>query len=235
MHTKTHPAHVKHIDTVGPFAVWLVDGEYIRKELNENFVKFDHHAHFSFIPTHELWIDQETNFQEHALFTNHFLAERALLDSGVTESQAHEAANTLEHYARLKTFAAEFAQFKRDKKALLARIKKMPLPEYSNEAVTTWIIDGKLVRDFFLIEYAEGGHDRVYTFVPPGEIWIEEVLSETERKFIVLHELHERYLMGEGKNYPHAHHGATIVEDHYRDHPDELDTRIREELAKQGV
>lgn len=232
MHTKTHPAHVKHIDTVGPFAIWLVDGEYVRKELNENFVKFDHHAHFPFIPAHELWIDQETNFIEHPLFVHHFLAERALLDSGVSEGRAHEAANTLEQYARLKAFASEFAQFKRDKKALLARIKKTALPEYSNNAVRVWIIDGKLVRDFFLIEYAEGGHDRVYTFIPPGEIWVEEVLSETERKFIILHELHERLLMGEGKKYPEAHHGATIIEDHYRDHPAELEDRIREELAK---
>ncbi len=38
--------------------------------------------------------------------------------------------------------------------------------------------------------------------------------------------------MGEGKDYAHAHRGATEVEDYYRDHPADAPRRIDEELIK---
>lgn len=235
MQGKKHPAHIKHIDTIGHFAVWLVDGGYIRKELNENFVKFDHHEHFSFIPQNELWIDMETDPAERQVFIGHFLAEESLIRSGVSKESAHDTANILEEHEREKIFQKDFASLKNDREALLARVKLTLLSEYSNEFVRVWLIDGKLVRDFFFIEYAEGGHDRVYTFIPAGEVWVEEVLSFTERPFIILHELHERILMSmeHGKKYPEAHQGATIVEDYYRNHPDETEERILKELAAQ--
>ncbi|MEK7538724.1 MAG: hypothetical protein AAB552_02690 [Patescibacteria group bacterium] len=41
--------------------------------------------------------------------------------------------------------------------------------------------------------------------------------------------------MGTGKAYREAHHGATIVEDRYRDDPKNLEERIQEELEKNSV
>jgi hypothetical protein len=93
-------------------------------------------------------------------------------------------------------------------------------------------VNGKAVRDYCDVEYAEGGHGLVYSYIPKNEIWIENSLSTRETQFIVLHELHERNLMSKGKDYHHAHLGATIVEDYYRDHPDEIDQRIKEEIKK---
>ena len=96
-----------------------------------------------------------------------------------------------------------------------------------------WLVDGNLVRSFFLLDYCEGGHDLVYPFIPKNEIWIEEAISPQERKFIILHELHERHLMDQGKSYKNAHIGATEVEDYYRENPKEdLEAKIKEEMQK---
>ena len=78
-----------------------------------------------------------------------------------------------------------------------------------------------------------GGKDRFYQFVQENEIWLEEALAPEEVPFILVHELHERAEMGKGKDYPHAHMGATEVEDYYRNHHAELPERIREEMEKQ--
>src|SRR5581483_4909933 len=107
-------------------------------------------------------------------------------------------------------------------KKMLERIRRTQYRKFKGP-VEVWRVDGQLVRDLFSTDYGEGGHDRVYPFIPKNEIWIEETLPAQEMHFILLHELHERYLMGEGKDYRHAHAGATQIEDRYRDHPKGLD------------
>jgi len=36
--------------------------------------------------------------------------------------------------------------------------------------VSVWIIDGRLVRSVFDVDFTEGGHDYVYEFVPQNEV-----------------------------------------------------------------
>ncbi len=111
-------------------------------------------------------------------------------------------------------------------------LKKKRLEEYSG-VVTVWLVDGPLVRSVYFLGYAEGGHDIVYPWIPRNEIWLEESLKFEERAFIVLHELHERYLMlSEKMSYPDAHRGATIIEDRYRENRKGLEERIREEIKR---
>lgn len=229
---QTKPPYIKKIDTVGKYAVWLVDGEHIRKEMNENFVAYDAHDHFDFIPKHEFWIDVQTDPADRPFFIDHLIIERGFIDAGYSYKKANEKADLYERKERQKAIAmSNLAKLKSDRKKLIEHIHKEQVKEYS-DAVNVWLVDGFLVRDFLLVEYAEGGHDLVYPFIPAREIWIEHVLTPTEQQFIILHELHERYLMSLGKPYPHAHIGATIIEDHFRDYPDGLEDRIREELAK---
>lgn len=228
-------AYIKKVGIFDPYTVWLVDGEYIRKEMDENFVEFEHNIHLSFIPKNELWIDHETHFRERRFFINNALHERALIDEGVPEKDAHEKANRHELRERIHDLPESLHALRNKHEELVRHIHKDLLQEWSTDTIKIWLVNGTLVRDFFLIEYASGGHDRVYPFIPEGEVWIEDVLSEQERKFIILHELHERFLMGGGKKYHEAHHGATIVEDRYRDAPNELEVRIREELEKNSI
>lgn len=228
-------AYIKKIGVFEPYTVWLVDGEYIRKEMDENFVEFEHHIHLPFIPKNELWIDHETHSRERRFFIENALTERALVDAGIPEKEAHAKANHRELRERIHDLPESLRMLRNKHAELVKHIHKDLLQEWSTDVLKIWIVNGTLVRDFFLIEYASGGHDRVYPFIPEGEIWIEDVLSEQERKFIILHELHERFLMGVGKKYPEAHQGATIIEDRYRDNPHELTLRIREELEKDST
>lgn len=230
---KAPNVHKKKVGEHEGLEVWLVDGERVRKEIDENFVEYDHHARFHFIPSNEIWIDGETNEDERKYFLDNISWERKYLAEGITLGEAIEKADALETRERHESQRVKniLASHHARKKAL-EKIRKEKLGKYSTDSVAIWLVDGEVVRDVYLVEYAEGGHDLVYSFVPRGEIWIEEILHPDERKFIILHELHERFLMAGGKDYPHAHKGATIVEDHYRENPEGLEERIREEMER---
>ncbi len=222
--------YIKQIDTIGKNSIWLVDGGYIRKNINEDFVGFDHHGRFSFIPLHEFWIDKETNPEEHQFFIDHLLVEQRLMSAGVSYQEAYERANRAEKRERQRTELSKELK-KLPPEEQIQKIHKNLLQKYSSK-VYVWIVDGMTVRNLYLPEYTEGGHDIVYPFIPDHEIWIDEVISEQEQKFIILHELHERYLMAQGKKYLEAHKDATIVEDYCRDHPDGIEEKIKEEMGK---
>lgn len=227
-----HPVHIKKIGIVNAVSVWLVDGERVRRDLNENFVQSGSHSAFPFIPINEFWIDVNTDFREHRFFMDRFFAQQTLLDAGTHPRKAEAIAATLEKRERENALSDKLLKLKNNRKELIERIHKTHFTPYSCDRLAIWIVDGKLIRDLVFLEYDAGGHDRVYPWIPKNEIWIEAAISEHERPFILLHELHERFLMGEGKKYPEAHQGATIIEDRYRDHPRELENRIREELNK---
>lgn len=93
-----------------------------------------------------------------------------------------------------------------------------------------WIVDGRLVRSVFDVDFTEGGHDHVYEFVPENEVWIDNDVDEAERPFVLLHELHERNLMEKGWDYDRAHEDSSKLEYHCRQHPEELHNA----LAKEG-
>ncbi len=224
--------HIKKIGIIDGITAWIVNGGRIRKELNENFVQSGSHSRFAFIPTDEFWIDADTDFREHRFFLDRFFAEQTLMKSGTQPKKAEKIAATLEQHDREEALSGEVLKLKDKQKALVEKIHKKHFTPYSSDRLKIWIVDGKLVRDLVFLEYDAGGHDRVYPWVPENEIWIEEALPEKERPFILLHELHERFLMGLGKKYPEAHMGATIIEDRLRNAPEGLDARIREELEK---
>lgn len=225
--------YIKNIGEHGGLSVWLVDGERVRKDIDENFVQYDHHARFRFIPANEIWIDQETNADERKYFLENISRERKFMAQGMTLEEAVEKADALEkHERREDARVKNILHAHHARKKALEKIRKEKLPEYSSDTVSVYLVYGEFVRDFYLVEYAEGGHDLVYSFIPKGEVWIEEILHPSEQKFIVLHELHERFLMSQGKDYPHAHKGATIIEDHFRENPEGLEARIQEELEK---
>ena len=225
--------YVKKVNNVGDCAVWLVDGALIRKEINENFVKCADNNQFDFIPKNEFWIDEDLDQKEYRYFIDRFIYEKGLLDSGENYAKADKKADEFERNERQNS--AEVLQIyesKHSKKDLLEKIKIKTIEKYSDK-IKIWLVDGNLVRSFFLLDYCEGGHDLVYPFIPKKEIWIEEALSPEERKFIILHELHERYLMSRGKSYKNAHIGATEVEDYYRENPrEDLEARIKEEMGR---
>lgn len=224
--------YIKKISSISNFEVWLVDGKHIREHLDMEFTNFGHHYRFNFIPENELWIDQEKVPGEEEFYINHLLAEHRLMAQGVPYKDALRKAGIAEKKQRSKAiFSGKTLPPNCKKEDYIPWIHKKLLKEYSRQ-MNTWIVDGELVRGIFFIDFTEGGHDKVYDFIPLGEVWIDDDLAETEIKFVVLHELHERALMMQGLKYPEAHKRASQAEYYCRQHPEETKNKIQEELDR---
>ncbi|MHB8660422.1 MAG: hypothetical protein ACYC75_00565 [Minisyncoccota bacterium] len=224
--------YLKKLDERDGYTAWLVNGAAVRREIDENFVEYDYHGHFRFIPEREFWIDDEMPEKEYDLYLKRLLKEVSFLKKGVSVAEAVRSADSFEETLRQNGKRVQKFLTSQNQEVLRRTLKKKKLEEYSS-VVSVWLVDGSLVRSVYMLGYTEGGHDIVYPWIPKNEIWLEESLKPEERAFIVLHELHERYLMlAERMSYPDAHHGATIVEDHYRENRKGLEERIREEIKK---
>lgn len=219
----------------GAITIWIVDGEYIRDHIDEEFTNFGQHYGFSFIPANEFWLDRQGVRGEEPYFVRHLAVEHDLMARGVDYDHALEQGDAAELEERGRSPKA------REGRALLESGQKDELLRKVHKelwkdgpAVRIWIVDGELVRDLFFIDFTEGGHDKVYAFVPAGEVWIDDDLVEAERPFVLLHELHERNLMKRGMSYSAAHRESSRLELSYRRHPQGLNERIALELKDEG-
>jgi hypothetical protein len=181
------------------FKVYVVDGEFIRTEKDIDFTNFGQHYRHSYIPKDELWVD-ETNPQgedEYKYYVQHMIVEHSLMADGMPYNKASDLANKVEAELR-----------KRDidnrpiKKKLMGKIGKTKI----------WLVEGEQVRDKLDVEFTEGGHDKVYRYIPKHEVWIDDSVLPKERPEIVLHEVYERNKMSKGENYEDAHAEASKVE-----------------------
>jgi len=216
------------------FEVWIVNGQYIRENLDEEFTNFGQHFEFRFIPPGQFWLDKENAPGEERFFIAHLLVENRLMARGVAYDSALDEADKMEKAERLKTPAAREGNAllaAREIPKFLARVHKRLLEEWG-AGVKVWIVDGELVRDVLFIDFTEGGHDKVYDFVPAKEVWIDDDVRPEERRFILLHEVHERRLMSGGWAYGRAHKDSSRLESHYRRHPAGLDAALQAELSK---
>jgi hypothetical protein len=226
--------YIQSIEEIQSIKVWVVNGQYVREHLDEEFTNFGQHYRFPFIPINEFWLDQQHAPGEEQFFINHLLIEHSLMRNGMDYDQAIDKADDAEQAERAKTalFQQGEALLKSSQNSLLIdKIHKEFLSEFGS-AVKVWVVDGELVRDLFYIDFTEGGHDKVYKFVPAGEIWIDDDVMPEERRFILLHEMHERYLMAQGWNYNKAHKDSSRIEFKCRLHPQELDAALQEEIRK---
>jgi hypothetical protein len=219
---------------VDGFNVWIVDGCYVREKLDEEFTNFGQHYEFSIIPAAEFWLDKENSPGEQKFFIDHLLIEYRLMAGGMDYDRALDEADKAEKAERLATPAgrdasALLAGHRREE--LVARVHKQAL-DAGHGGIKVWVVDGELVRDVLFIDFTEGGHDWVYDFVPAGEVWIDDDVRPEERRFILLHELHERALMASGWAYGRAHADSSRIESHYRRHPRGLDAALRVEVEK---
>ncbi len=224
--------YIKKIETVADFDVWFVDGQYVREKIDEEFTNFGQHYRFRFIPAHEFWIDQERTPGEENFFIDHLLLENRLMAEGMGYDQALERADRAELKERHKVDRiAKGLKPGLPRPEILAKVHKQLLKDFSRN-LKVWVADGQVVRDVYFIDYTEGGHDKVYEFIPDREVWLDDDLELKERKFVLLHEVHERALMSQGMKYYPAHRSASHIEYYCRHHPAELDSKLSEELAK---
>jgi len=80
-----------------------------------------------------------------------------------------------------------------------------------------YLVDGEKIRDVFDLDFTMGGNEARYSYVPPGEIWIDDAQHALDRMATALHELIERDLMlHHGMRYDDAHDAANAHERSFR-------------------
>jgi hypothetical protein len=215
-------------DERGNLQVWVVDGSHIRGHIDEEFTNFGQHYRYPYIPLDELWIDREAGHDERQFFIDHLLVEHRLMAEGMPYEKALPKADLEERKERRRAG---------DIKDLTHHGQKLPdgkdvherLWKKLESGVSVWVVNGRLVRSVFDIDFTAGGHDYVYEFVPGNEVWIDDAIVEPERGYVLLHELHERNRMSTGWPYSRAHAESSRLEYRCRHHPDELHDRLTAE------
>jgi hypothetical protein len=229
METPLKPPYLRKDEGIGDLQVWIVDGSYIRGHIDEEFTNFGQHYRYPYIPLNELWIDQEAEQDERKFFIEHLLVEHRLMAKGMSYENAIVEADRAERKERRRAG---------DLSRLTHHGQKLPNGQQVHErlwkrlenGLAVWIVNGRLVRSVFDIDFTAGGHDYVYEFVPANEVWIDDDIEEFERGYVLLHELHERNRMATGVPYSKAHAESSRLELHCRHHPDEL----HDALAAEG-
>jgi len=220
--------YLRCLEKRGGLSIWVVDGDYVRKNIDEEFSNFGHHWTIEEIPEGEIWLDEEGHPDEQHFFVRHALVERKLMQRGKGYEQARVAADNVEREMRSR--AGDLGRARHGKEQVKPEVCHERLWKALTGGVHVWFVDGRLVRSVFDIEFTEGGHDYVYEFVPPDEVWIDDDLHEDERGFVLFHELHERNLMAGGMDYDTAHADSSRLERHYRNHP----AQLHEALIQEG-
>jgi len=226
--------YIKKICDVEGFHVWYVNGYWIRKHLEKEFTNFSQHYQFKFIPKNEFWIDQEQGKKETKYFIGTLLLMNRLLSQGLTRKQANKLASSVETAERDKSKSIIKLKSSKNKEVVLKKVRKEFLKRYSGN-VKVWLVRGDLVRSLFYTDFTQGGHDKVYKFVPKGEVWIDDDLFKKERIFVVIHELYERYWMAKGMSYDKAHGRASKIEYQCRNNPKLINDILRREIRRNKV
>jgi hypothetical protein len=221
--------YVKLIEERGDLKVWVVDGTFIRGNIDEEFTNYGQHYRFDYIPQNELWLDREAAQDETQFFIDHLLLEHRLMAKGVPYEKAIVEADRIERKERRLAGDIKRVEKRGDALPDAERVHKRLWKKLEN-GVSVWIVSGRLVRSAFDIDFTEGGHDYVYEFVPEKEVWIDDDVEEEERGYVLVHELHERNLMAKGQPYSKAHADSSRIEYRCRHHPDEL----HDALSKEG-
>ena len=223
--------YLKKFEEIAGFSVWIVNGKFIRKNICEDFVNFGQHYHFKFIPKNEFWIDKEARHHEMYFYVEHLLIENRLMAQGTNYSRAYfkEISAEKKERARSSVFK-KLKNFFKKKKPLNKIHKKLWIN--NKDKLSVWIVNGEVVRDFLDVAFTEGSHGYIDSFIPKDEIWIDDDIFVSERKIILIHELHERRMMKNKKmKYLQAHKLATIIEDYCRKHPKKVNKILEKEFC----
>jgi hypothetical protein len=239
--------YIKKYGEISMFTVWIVDGSYVRKNLDEEFTNYGQHSRFSFIPENEFWIDHQRSPGEEKFYIDSMIVIHRLMSEGINKKIAIKVADKIEKRERAKSELMKREMIlRKNKQKLIDSIHIRLLKEYSNDKIKVWIVNGEAVRDMFFLDFVEGGHGYVYPFIPKDEIWIDDDVEPNEIKFVLLHEAHERNLMKKGWCYDidtpenlktgtikkGAHPDSSRIEYFCRYHPKETKKMIMAEMKK---
>ncbi|MEI7718810.1 MAG: hypothetical protein WCI72_02995 [archaeon] len=193
------------------YSVWYVNGYWVRNNLDRDFTNFGGNRLFAFIPKDEFWIDYENgDIKEAKYFFDSFLTIEKGIESGKTHEESVKIADRHEKMERHKAKFLKVIKKIKVKEKVLKRVHKKFIFANYTENLKIYIVRGDLVRSLFNVDFTQGGHDKVYNFIPKNEVWIDDDLYKKEMPYVLVHELHERYLMSKGWPYDSAGGGQKV-------------------------
>lgn len=224
--------YIKKLGEVSKFTIWQVDGKYVRDYYDIDFTNAGQPLHFKFIPDGEIWIDKERIPGEEQFLVDYVLVENRMMKKGLSYEVAIEHARTYVENERRKIDFIKKGLKIGAKEDYLGQVHKKQLKAYSRKNFKVWVVDGEIVRDLYFVDFTEGGHDKVYSFIPQNEVWLDDDILSKEVKYVLIHELHERWLMSKGWEYHKAHRVASHMEYYCRHHPRNAGKQLKEELSR---
>jgi hypothetical protein len=189
----------------------LVDAHAVR-DRSRDFQEFGNvgtHLQFRGIPPGQVWLSDRVPERERPFLVAQARAELRAHAAGRSADAAYDYGTTVGRVERARenprpTHGDIPADVYRGLWKTVAR---------DGEQVQVWIVDGQAVRTLFKVDFTEGAHHYVDSFVPPGEVWIEDQTDPAEHDLLLLHELTERRLMKQERmGYDEAHEEASRVE-----------------------
>lgn len=217
----------KLIEEYGKYKIYSVNGEKVRDltKGDEEFGLSSSYPYFpDLIPKNEIWIEEDVKPDETSILIHVELYKLRLIDGGMEKWEAYHKAEKMD-----KKLREDITKTISDKKSK----KDIYVKEYCKIGdITVWLVDAELVRDWFKVDYMEGGHFYVYKWIPKDEIWIENGLINSEIPYILIHEYVERTLMKEEKmKYDDAHNIAAKVE--WSKRPDKLTKKDMTDMTEE--
>jgi hypothetical protein len=186
----------------GPYRVVTVDPEAVRNRslALEDFGNYGIASDFpGDIPAGTVWVARGLDPLERGVSIGEGLRRLRLERAGEDTDQAYRMA-LRDSTARRRRLANDLHELPDD-----VRVAQIG----HHDGCVVWLVDGRRVRDLYDPDFIEGGHDLVYRYVGPDEIWIDRDVPVDERPFVVAHEAVERRLMGQGMAYGPAHEQAS--------------------------
>jgi hypothetical protein len=208
--------------------VMIVDGDWIRTNIDEEWTNFGQHFRFKYVPEDEFWISKEIPQDEYKFYITHLIKEYSLMAHGKSYSDAITKADKIEHKERSKEDDLPTVLDPKTGRINYCKFHKELIKTLDN-GLKVWKVDGKLVRDILDTEWVSGGHNCVYFFVPKNEIWIDNKVDDADIPYVLLHELHEHNLMKKGMAYSKAHADSSKIELYARKHITEVETLLQNE------
>jgi hypothetical protein len=215
------------------FKVWTVDGNYIRREIYNEFIYGGNDERYTFVPESEIWIDNSIAVDEYLTTLEHEIIERNLMrHNGYTYYDAHDSALMLELGIR-KGFLA-FANEHEKVIPLVSpidydstqEIEELPeqiklsgiykIPFTKRDGVDIWIVDGYKVRRDIYPDFGFSGNSSAYHFIPENEIWIDASITCQEIEYSIQLEMKEMAYMKNGLVYDEAYSKALKTTDSLR-------------------
>jgi len=141
--------------------VWIVDGEYVRTYIDEEYTNFGQHYRFPFIPETEFWLDKESSNDESSYYIEHLKVEWALMRNGKSYAEAIVQADQVEKELRRKD--GDIRQvIDPIRKIVDPKLFRVKLIKTLESGVKVWVVNGRLVRSVLNIDFSVSGEEEVF-------------------------------------------------------------------------